>query len=494
MQLNFSTGNATDPRVILVDGYGVSLSIIRGHLVIKDGVGRYRRERRFSRIDVRSRNGIARLIITAETGFIALDVLNWCESLGIAVAQFQRDGHPVMMSPAYMGDARVRRAQVLCAPGMPLESTGAEIMRELLDAKLSGQLSRLEQWGEERSILEAKRWLSRFREADSTVKMISAEGKLASAYWRPWADRVFVPFKPEDMFRVPSHWNRFSSRAGFTSEANGYKPSNRNATDPVNAMLNYAYAVCFTEAVHSCHAVGLDPAFGFGHGTDKNSQGLALDLVETLRPVADGIVLSMLDHGNGLPFGPDGKPAYLSAESFSELDDGTCRIVPPLTYRIAAEVSIGIVTVATSYAESIVKTITAAANITNQLRTGSAINSGPRFASRDAQTILSPDLTPSDIVPDSLWTVVQPLIPPEPASRTFKPNARSDNRAVLAGILAHELYGSAWDRIPIGLGVDRKTCRRRLSEWQTLGAWDKILSEAAKPGVVRASLPNVPGA
>ena len=115
MQYDFTTGDATDPRVILVDGYGVSLSIIRGHLVIKDGLGRYRREPKFSRIDARSRNGIARLIILAETGFIALDVLNWCESLGIAVAQFQRDGRPVMQSPAYMGDGRVPGVHRSCA-------------------------------------------------------------------------------------------------------------------------------------------------------------------------------------------------------------------------------------------------------------------------------------------------------------------------------------------------------------------------------------------
>ena len=276
---------------------------------------------------------------------------------------------------------------------------------------------------------------------------------------------------------------RFSGRAGVTSEANGYKASNKSATDPVNAMLNYAYAVCFTEAVHACHAVGLDPAFGMGHGTDKDSQGLALDLVETLRPVADTVVLSMLDHGEGIPFGQNGKPAYLSADSFSELDDGTCRICPPLTYRLAAEISMGVATVATSYAEGIVKTITHAAKITNQLRTGASINSGPRFAPRDEQTVLGKDLTPSDIVPDALWKIVQPLIPVEPPSRTFKPNARSDNRAVLAGIIAHEIYGSAWAQIPAGLGVSRKTCRIRLEEWRTFGVWDSIRAEVTRPGI-----------
>jgi hypothetical protein len=131
--------DATDPRVIIADGYGVRLTVNKGHVVIYDGNAENKRERRLSRVDAKTNDGIARIIVLAETGYVSLEVLRWCKALNIGITQLDRYGDIIMMSPGQTGDPRVLRAQVLAGPGMPYAAAGAAMMSELLTAKITGQ-------------------------------------------------------------------------------------------------------------------------------------------------------------------------------------------------------------------------------------------------------------------------------------------------------------------------------------------------------------------
>jgi len=68
------------------------------------------------------------------------------------------------------------------------------------------------------------------------------------------------------------------------------------APDPVNCLLSFAYALLRHDLVSACESVGLDPAVGFLHRDRPGRPGLALDLMEELRPVlADRLVLTLLN-------------------------------------------------------------------------------------------------------------------------------------------------------------------------------------------------------
>lgn len=70
----------------------------------------------------------------------------------------------------------------------------------------------------------------------------------------------------------------------------------RPPTDPVNAMLSFAYAILAHDVRSACEAVGLDPQVGFLHRDRPGRAGLALDLMEELRaPIADRAVLSAVN-------------------------------------------------------------------------------------------------------------------------------------------------------------------------------------------------------
>jgi CRISP-associated protein Cas1 len=71
----------------------------------------------------------------------------------------------------------------------------------------------------------------------------------------------------------------------------------RPPTDPVNALLSFAYALLTKDVVIAATAAGLDPLLGFYHRPRFGRPGLALDLMEEFRPIiADSVVLSSISN------------------------------------------------------------------------------------------------------------------------------------------------------------------------------------------------------
>lgn len=64
----------------------------------------------------------------------------------------------------------------------------------------------------------------------------------------------------------------------------------RPPRDPVNACLSLTYTLLHFEAVRAAHIAGLDPLLGFYHRPAFGRESLASDLIEPLRPHADGWV------------------------------------------------------------------------------------------------------------------------------------------------------------------------------------------------------------
>jgi CRISPR-associated protein Cas1 len=81
----------------------------------------------------------------------------------------------------------------------------------------------------------------------------------------------------------------FPAFATLFADSLGFRGRNRRPPrDPVNAALSLGYTLLHHEAVHACHAAGLDPLLGFFHELEYGRESLACDLVEPLRPRLDG--------------------------------------------------------------------------------------------------------------------------------------------------------------------------------------------------------------
>ena len=72
--------------------------------------------------------------------------------------------------------------------------------------------------------------------------------------------------------------------------------SRRPPLDPVNALLSFVYTLLTHDVRGALESVGLDSFVGFLHRDRPGRAGLALDLMEELRPfVADRLVLSLIN-------------------------------------------------------------------------------------------------------------------------------------------------------------------------------------------------------
>jgi len=81
-------------------------------------------------------------------------------------------------------------------------------------------------------------------------------------------------------------------KEGFTFRGRSRRPP----LDAVNALLSFLYAMLGHDARSACEAVGLDPQVGFLHRDRPGRAGLALDLMEELRPyLADRLALSLIN-------------------------------------------------------------------------------------------------------------------------------------------------------------------------------------------------------
>jgi transposase len=78
------------------------------------------------------------------------------------------------------------------------------------------------------------------------------------------------------------------------------------------------------------------------------------------------------------------------------------------------------------------------------------------------------------LVPDALWKLVEPFLPPAP-SRSKGGRPRVPDRACLTGILVVLRSGIPWQMLLQELGCGSgMTCCCRLRDWQKASIWDLV--------------------
>jgi CRISPR-associated endonuclease Cas1 len=308
------------PLVVVVDGYGIELSVSRAHLIIRDGLGRHRRERRLPR----AQRTVRRIIILGHTGHITLEAIRWCHDTGIALVHLDSNG-TLLLTAGRTGrnDARLRRAQAAAATS----AVGLDIAKGLLGAKIDGQAtiaaSLLDAQHVADLIIETAEPLG---QCTDLVQCRSLEAQASNSYFGAWTGSVGCRFAARDADKVPVHWSWFGSRASqLRPRHSGRSP--REAADPINALLNYGYALAEAEARLAILAVGLDPGLGIVHTDIKNRDSLALDLLEPLRPVVERHILTLL------------ATRHFTSHDFHETRQGACRLLPPLTHELASHIT-----------------------------------------------------------------------------------------------------------------------------------------------------------
>ncbi len=132
--------------------------------------------------------------------------------------------------------------------------------------------------------------LSRLEEnpPETIFELRALEANCAASYFRSW---VGMPIKWRGISRrpIPDNWHSIGQRSSPYHLA-----GNRNAAHPVNAILNYAYAVLESEIRIKAISEGYDPTIGIMHEGSDGSSKFIFDLMEPERPKIDRAVLDFV--------------------------------------------------------------------------------------------------------------------------------------------------------------------------------------------------------
>jgi transposase len=79
------------------------------------------------------------------------------------------------------------------------------------------------------------------------------------------------------------------------------------------------------------------------------------------------------------------------------------------------------------------------------------------------------------LLPDELWGIIEPLLPPLPSPGPKGGRPPITNRQALTGILFVLKTGLPWEDLPAEMGCGSgMSCWRRLAAWQAGGTWGRI--------------------
>lgn len=261
-------------------------------------------------------------MILDSDGSLSFDVVKWCERQGISIVWVSWEGEVSVLTAGHPADAAMIRAQVTMTAEQKLA-----LATDLVVGTLKACVATLSALKPMITVTEASReqeeTISAIHRAlpDSLETLRLLEARAAKAYFGAWRT-VLLRWAGTRRHPIPETW---SAVEGRPSAVTG---TNRRATHPVNAILNYAYGVLEGEVRIAIAVRGLDATQGVLHASHPGRHALAYDLMEPLRPVVDRAVIRFLEKET------------LHPADFPLEEDGSCRLHPELARKVAGLVQV----------------------------------------------------------------------------------------------------------------------------------------------------------
>lgn len=309
---------------LILSGHGMSLRIRHGALEVRNGFTHYpqtREEWRFFTGDWRQPS---RIVVIDGDGSLTFDVLAWLATHGIPLIRLDWRGQTELIAgSAYAAEpelvASQRRMQADPKRRMAfnrwlITEKFARSASTMLAVIPDGDATNAALAELTRSTRELK---SRLPVTVNDLRGI--EGRAALAYFRAWRS-IPLRWKGTSRRPIPVDWYHVVARMRPN------RSINRRATHPMNAILNYGYAVLQSQVQIALAAAGFDPTIGLMHTERPERPAFVLDLMEPLRPMIDATAINFVRVNTFEP------------QDFTLDTDGTCRLHPALARRVVTEI------------------------------------------------------------------------------------------------------------------------------------------------------------
>jgi CRISPR-associated protein Cas1 len=324
-------GGSKDKRIrrrpsrdpLILAGHGLSLRIEAGTLAVRNGFTHYPQKQetyRFFKGDV---DLPPRIIVLDGSGSITFDVLTWLNEQKVPLVKIDWTGDVVTV---VSGDsfAANRHRVAWQAETLSDRRKRMKFCNALIGKKIEGCIETLET-----SLRRSYAWDRAMKRArDDIVRLANdpprtvdelrlLEARSAVAYFRAWYATSLL-WRASARRPIPEEWRTVGPR--FTRV---YATGSRNASHPVNALLNYAYAVLQSRVQIRLVTEGYDPMLGIMHYDRDGAPAFVFDLMEPERPKVDRAVLAFL------------KSEALHPADFTIREDGVVRLNPELAKQVA---------------------------------------------------------------------------------------------------------------------------------------------------------------
>jgi len=272
---------------LLLSGFGISIDVDKSHLIIRQKENLIEFEPH--RIPYDS------IIIDGHYGSISFEAMRWLSKHDVSIALLNWNGNLLSTThpqETLNAELKIKQYEKYMNPESRLY-----IADQIVNQKIKSSLSLLKQLSKFYSIdlKTISKETQRFengrskpmkkerKQSESALKneIMMYEGRIASAYWNELS-KIFNQLAPDF---------RFEARKNLSYSWN------MNASDPVNALLNYGYAILESMVRKGINTMGLDVSIGFLHEIAPSKHPLVYDLQELFRYVVDYSVIELLETG-----------------------------------------------------------------------------------------------------------------------------------------------------------------------------------------------------
>jgi len=314
---------------LIICGHGARIRVDKNTLLVRSGFTHYPQKTKECRFFPGDANLPDRIIIIDGSGGITFDAIRWMSEQRIEFIQLDWRGNATAIGGncGYIANSKLVELQ----RAIKGSKRSLEIIRSLINRKLRASIDTLieaipKSDKSTNAVTDLKRWVLRLenrRSVSSIPKIHGIEGGAARAYFQTWQG-------------IPIHWSGLS-RKPIPKDWHEVGPRNMSwrgrrqaavARHPVNAMLNYGYAMLKAKVRREILIAGFDPTIGLMHGNSSSNIPLVHDLMEPLRPVVDAKILSFVQTHTF-------NPGDFTISSF-----GGCRLNPQMARAVVRAVDV----------------------------------------------------------------------------------------------------------------------------------------------------------
>ena len=250
-------GKQNHYNIKFLKGYGYSISVKNSKIILKDNHDPF--------LEPKSEEWFVKnmpyeKIVVQGKGYISTEALSLLSKNNRNVILLDNHGKPITFMNGMMNSLTATKYRIAQYDTFRNAEKCEYLRKQIIFSKKESQLKLLKLIG-------------------SDVTSLPDKEHLASKIYF----KEFAKFIPE--------------KYGFQSRNQSFiRTSKNNATDIINALLNYGYSVLSAEISKYVCGFGLDPYYGFMHKIHSGFQPLVYDLIEPFRWLVDYSVFQITNH------------------------------------------------------------------------------------------------------------------------------------------------------------------------------------------------------